>query len=46
MKTQEALIKLLLPEGLLDYFEVTRVSEVNSEVWIYIEERNVVPKEY
>ena len=46
MNTEKALIRLLLPEGLLDYFEVTRVSEVDKEIWIYIEELNVHPKEY
>jgi len=46
MSVEKTLIKLLLPEGLLDYFEVTQVREVNSEVWIYLEELNIVPKEY
>jgi len=27
--TQTELVKLLLPEGLLNYFEVTKVSSVN-----------------
>jgi len=46
MSVEKTLIKLLLPEGLLDYFELTKVSEINSEVWIYLEEQNVIPKEY
>jgi hypothetical protein len=44
--TQTELVKLLLPEGLLNYFEVTKVSSVNHEIWIYIEELNEAPIEY
>jgi len=44
--TQTELVKLLLPEGLLNYFEVTKVSSVNHEIWIYIEELNNPPTEF
>ena len=40
------LIKSLLPEGLLDYFELTNVSKEVSGFNIYLEERNVLPKEF
>jgi hypothetical protein len=46
LNTQTELVKLLLPEGLLNYFEVTKVSTVNHEIWIYIEELNDPPIEY
>ena len=46
LDTQTELVKLLLPEGLLNYFEVTKVSSVNHEIWIYIEELNEPPIEY
>ena len=44
--TQIELVKLLLPEGLLNHFEVTKVSTVNHEIWIYIEELNETPIEF
>lgn len=44
--TQTELVKLLLPEGLLSYFAVTKVSTVNQEIWIYIEELKVPPIEF
>lgn len=43
---KELLIQLLLPEGLLEYFEVTRINHDSKEIWIYIEELNKIPSEY
>lgn len=40
------LLKYLLPEGLLDYFEITKV-DLNDNVFsIYLSEVNIVPAEY
>jgi len=42
----ELLVKLLLPEGLLDYFDVTHIHHDEKEIWIYMEEQNIIPAEY
>jgi len=44
--TQIELVTLRLPEGLLNYFEVTKVNTVNHEIWIYIKELNDPPIEF
>lgn len=44
--SEQALIKFLLPEGLLDYFEVTKVEPFNGVVNIYLEELNTPPAEF
>ena len=36
--------RLLLPEGTLDYFIISDVKESASEIVIYLEEKNEVPK--
>ena len=36
----------LLPEGTLDYFIISDVKESASEIVIYLEEKNEVPKEF
>ena len=38
--------RLLLPEGILDYFIISDVKENSSEIVIYLEEKNEVPSEY
>ena len=43
---QEELLRLLLPEGVLDYFTVTRIHTDQKEIWIYLEEQNRIPEEY
>jgi hypothetical protein len=42
----EALVRLILPEGILDYFEVTNIHQEPKEIWIYLEETNTIPVEY
>ena len=37
---------LLLPFGVLDYFDVVDVKESSTELTIYPEEKNLVPQEY
>ncbi len=44
--SQEELLQLLLPEGILEYFAVTRIHQDHKEIWIYLEELNVTPVEY
>ena len=43
----ETLVRLILPEGLLDYFELTSVrSSDNGQLNIYLEEKNLPPAGY
>lgn len=42
----ETLIRLLLPEGILDYFELTDVTQTGVGLNIYLEEKNIVPSGY
>ena len=47
MSTEEhyaALVSFLLPEGLLDYFDVTEVSTMPEGLDIHLEEKNVAPE--
>ena len=40
------LAQYLLPDGLLDYFEIVKDETQNDRVHFYLEERNIVPEEY
>ncbi len=43
----ETLVRLILPEGLLDYFEITNiVQSVSGELNIHLEEKNLAPSGY
>jgi len=42
----EALVRVLLPEGILDYFELTKIVESIPGLNIYLEEKNIVPVEF
>ena len=43
----ETLVRLILPEGLLEYFELTDVrSSASGQLNIYLEEKNVPPAGY
>ena len=37
---------LLLPTGMLEYFEITEVKENGNSVDIYLTELNIIPSEY
>ncbi|MFD2288007.1 hypothetical protein ACFSOV_18005 [Pedobacter petrophilus] len=39
----ETLISLLLPEGILDYFELTKVDKEGKMLNIYLQEKNIAP---
>lgn len=40
------LTKYILPEGILDYFDIVKVEEILEELYISLEEKNTVPIEY
>ncbi|GEM_PF-5540802 len=40
------LISLLLPEGILDYFDLTKVTKDATGVNIFLEEKNIAPSGY
>ncbi len=42
----ETLVRLLLPKGLLDYFELTNVAPTANGLNIYLEEKNLPPSGY
>ena len=42
----ETLVRLLLPEGLLDYFDLTDVAQTPAGLNIYLEEKNLAPMGY
>lgn len=43
---ERRLLSLLMPEGLLDYFEITDVFQKNKELQIHLEEKNIAPSGY
>lgn len=40
------LVTAFLPEGILEYFDISNVSQESEGLCIYLEERNVLPQEY
>jgi len=49
MDTQEnyrTIVSLLLPEGLLDYFEIMEATATKEGLSIYLEEKNLPPADY
>jgi hypothetical protein len=42
----ETLVRLILPEGILEYFELTNVSQTATGLNIYLEEKNLPPAGY
>lgn len=45
-QAEQTLISLLLPGGILDYFELTKVEKEQKELQIYLEEKNIAPSGY
>ena len=45
-QAEQTLISLMLPEGILDYFEYTKVDKDVKGLNIYLEEKNLPPKGY
>nr|WP_084299530.1 transposase [Dyadobacter tibetensis] len=42
----EALARVILPEGILEYFELTNIVESIPGLNIYLEEKNIAPVEF
>lgn len=42
----QTLVSLLLPEGLLEYFDITDVTSAKEGLSIYLEEKNLAPHGY
>lgn len=40
------LAELLLPAGILEYFELTDINKAEKEIRIFLEEKNTTPEEY
>ena len=45
MKTED-LARYMLPEGMLEFFEITQVEEINEQLNIHLSEKNIVPQAY
>lgn len=45
-QAEQTLISFLLPEGILDYFEILKVEKELKELQIYLEEKNIAPSGY
>jgi len=46
MSNGSELLKLLLPEYLIEYFEILKFEEENNILHLYFEEKNTLPKEF
>lgn len=46
MLNETEVLKLLLPEFLIDHFEIVKFEEINKVVHLYFEEKNTIPKEF
>ena len=46
MSNDSELLKLLLPEFLINHFEILKFEEENNVLHLYFEEKNTVPKEF
>lgn len=46
MLNDAELLKLFLPELLIEHFEIVKVEEENKILHIYFDEKNIVPKEF
>lgn len=43
---ERRLLSLLMPEGLLDYFDIKEVVQEDKELHIHLDEKNIVPSGY
>jgi hypothetical protein len=44
--TSSSYIEMILPDGIMNYFEVTQFTKEDSSYRIYLSEKNIPPKEY
>lgn len=42
----ESLMSLVLPEGILEYFTISKVEQLEESINIHLEEGNIIPQEY
>ena len=40
------LARYLLPDGILEYFDISNHNSIKDKIHFYLEEKNLVPKEY
>ena len=40
------LLKLLFPEGIFDYLNIVKYTEISGKLHFYLEEKNILPEEY
>lgn len=45
-KQNEELVKMILPQGILEYFSISQVIIYENEIHISLNELNIIPKEY
>lgn len=46
MQIPEELVKLLLPDFLVEYFDITQTEEIENILHIHFEEKNTIPQEF
>ncbi len=40
------LAKLFFPEGMFEYFDIIKYSEISGKIHFYLEEKNILPNQY
>jgi hypothetical protein len=45
-ESYQALVRILLPEGILDFFDLSKIVEAIPGLLIYLEEKNLPPTEF
>ena len=45
-EAERKLLSLLMPEGLLEYFQILEVNQVDNQLHIYLDELNIAPTGY
>lgn len=43
---ESGLLNAFLPKGILEYFTITKVDQLERSINIFLEEKNIVPAEY
>jgi len=45
-QTEHDFVGLLLPKGILDYFILSRYTDTEQDICLYLDEKNLIPDEY
>jgi hypothetical protein len=45
-KSERDFLSLLLPQGVLDYFTLLHFTQMEKEICLYLDEKNIIPEEY